>query len=199
MDYCIYASVCIKNPEREVMGNMDKVIMPELITPKFAEVIAENPEVLKIIVDHQPGEEVIAGRDCSLDCSGNPTNVKLVFCNVTIGVDETEDDCGKGCRGKDAKAHIDGCKIRICGSDYKKESSHREDLPEAYSQLKQEVAVLEARINEIKKILSIIPREILNRKVVARCKKEIIDAGEKLDAKRKELEYAAWFMKFGGY
>lgn len=154
---------------------MEKVIMPDLITPKFAEVIAENPEILKIIVDHQPGEEVIVGQNFNLDCNSNPTNIKLVFCNVNIGIDDTEDECNKGCS---------------------EEGLHLGELENEMSQLKLEVAVLEAKMEEAEKILKLIPRQICNRKLVARCKKDINEAGEHLAAKKKELEYRAWLIEF---
>lgn len=176
---------------------MDNIIMPELITPEFAEVIAENPEVLKIIVDHQPGEEVIVGQNCTLDCSCNPTNVKLVFCNVTIGIDDTADECNKGCSAGKTEEQIGGCHIKIGGRDQNHEDRHWGSLSSEQSKLKLEVAVLEAKMDEIEKILKLIPRQVCNRKLVARCKKEMLEAGEILAAKKKELEYAAWLMEYG--
>jgi len=182
---------------REVMENMDNIIMPELITPDFAEVIAENPEVLKIIMDHQPGEKVIVGQDCTLDCSGNPTNVKLVFCNVTIGIGDKADECdGEGSAGK-TEEQVGGCHIKIDGRTPNHGDKHWEGLPSQQSQLKQEIAVLEARIDEVDKILKLIPRQVINRKLVARCNKEINEAEEQLVAKKKELEYEIWLMEHG--
>ncbi|KUO69739.1 MAG: hypothetical protein APF77_09055 [Clostridia bacterium BRH_c25] len=157
---------------------MNKVIMPELITPKFAEVIAENPEVLKTIVDHQSGEKVIVGKNCTLDCNSNSTNVKLVFCNVTIGIDDTKDH------------------IKISGREHEQEGWHWGKLENEISQLMLEVAVLEARMEDIKKILRLIPRQICNRKLVARCKKDMNEAAEHLAAKKKELEDKAWLTEF---
>ena len=174
---------------------MEKVIMPELITPEFAKVIAENPEVLKIIVDHQPGEEVIVGQNCTLDCNCNPTNVKLVFCNVTIGITDTEDECNKGCSAGGTEEQIGNCHIKISGRDHNQEGLHWGKLSRELSQLKLEVAVLEARLEEIDKILRLIPRQIFNRKLVARCKKDINEAREHLTVKKKELEYKAWLIE----
>ncbi|MHB1391663.1 MAG: hypothetical protein ACYCYE_01030 [Clostridia bacterium] len=176
------------------MGN---VIMPGLITPEFAEVIAENPEVLKMIVDHQPGEKVIVGQNCTIDCNCNPTNVKLVFCNVTIVITDTEDECNKGCSAGKYEEQIGNCHIKISGRDHKQKGLHWGELADELSQLKLEVAVLEARMEEAMKILRLIPRQIFNRKPVARCKKDIIEAREQLTAKKKELEYKSWLIEFG--
>ncbi len=171
--------------------------MPELITTKFAEVIAENPEVLRMIVDHQPGEEVIVGQNCTLDCNCNPTNVKLVFCNVTIALDDTVDECDKGCSAGVTEKKIGNCHIKISGKGYDQEGLHWGKLLSEMSQLKLEVAVLEARKDEAEKILRLIPRKMFNRKLVARCKWDIHEAGELLAAKKKELEYKAWLMEYG--
>ena len=176
---------------------MDRVIMPELMTPVFAEMISENPELLKMIIDHQSGEEVIMGQNCTLDCNCNPTNVKLVFCNVTIGVDDTEDECNKGCSKGETDEQIGNCHIKISDRDHRHEGLHCGELTSELSQLKLEVAVLKARIEEAEKLLKLIPRQTCNRKLVARCKKDIHEAGEKLAAKKKELEYRTWFMEFG--
>ena len=176
---------------------MDKVVMPELITPAFAEMIADNPEILRIIADHQPGEEVIVGQNCTLDCNCNPTNVKLVLCNVTIAVNHTEDGCGEGCGAEEAEEQADSCHIEISDSDYSQEDSRWSELQSEVSQLKLEVAVLEARMEEAEKILRLIPRQMFNRKLVARCKKDINDAAEESTAKKKELEELVWLMEFG--
>jgi len=166
---------------------MDQVIMPELITPKFAEVIAENPEVLKAITDPQPGEQVIVGQNCSMECGGDPTNVKLVFCNVTIGLDNASDDCNKGrCREK-AEEHIEGCHIKIGDRGHEKGHDDWGDISGRHKQIWMEMEILEARKNEIEKILKLIPRQIFNRKLVARCKREILEIEEQLSAKRMEL------------
>lgn len=175
---------------------MDSIIMPELITPKFAEVIAENPELLKMIVDRQPGEEVIVGQNCTLDCSSNPTNVKLVFCNVTIGIDDTADECDKSCGAKETENQIGGCRIKISGRNQNQGCDHRGALSSEQSQLALAVAVLEARKDEIERILRLIPRQVINRKLVARCKRDILKAEEQLTVKRKELEYATWLTEY---
>jgi len=166
---------------------MDNIIMPELITPEFAEVIAKNPEVLKIIVDHKPGEKVIVGQDCTLDCSGNPTNVKLVFCNVTIGIDDNTGECGRGRDERKIEEQAGGCHIEIGGRIQNHGDKHSGSLFNEQNQLKLEIAVLEARVNEVGKILKLIPRQAFNRKLVAWCKKGILEAEEQLAAKKKEL------------
>lgn len=175
---------------------MENIIMPELITPKFAEVIAENPEVLKMIVDHKPDEEIIVGQNCTLDCNSNPTNVKLVFCNVTIGIDDTADECDKSCGAKERENQIDGCKIKISGRNQYQERNHWGALSSEQSQLALAVAVLEARKSEIEKILRLIPRQIFNRKLVARCKRNLLEIEEQLAAKKKELKYTTWLMEY---
>ncbi|MDD4680076.1 MAG: hypothetical protein PHP79_04185 [Clostridia bacterium] len=175
---------------------MDSIIMPELITSKFAEVIAENPEVLKMIVDHQPGEKVIVGQNCTLDCNSNPTNVKLVFCNVTIGIDDTADECDKSCGAKERENQIGGCHIKISSRNQNQECNHWGALSSEQSQLALAVAVLEARKGEIEKILRLIPRQIVNRKLVARCKRDVLEVEEQLAAKKKELEYTTWLMEY---
>lgn len=176
---------------------MDKVIMPELITPVFAELISENPELFKMIVDHQPGEEVIMGQNCTLDCNSNPTNVKLVFCNVTIGMDDTVDECKKHHSEGEAEGQRGSCHIKISGGVHEQEGLQWGELANEWGQLKLEVAVLEARRDEAEKILRMIPRQICNRKLIARCKKDIHEALEQLAAKKKELESRAWLMEFG--
>lgn len=178
----------IRDPESEVMKNMEKVVMPELITPVLAEMIAENPEILKTIVDHQPGEEVIIGQDCTLDCGSNPTNVKLVFCNVTIGIDETEKESDNGCSSKGAEEYKGKCHIKVGNEDITQEGMRWVGLPSELVQLKIEVAVLEARSNEIEKILKMIPRQPSNRKMIARCKVDLNAALERLAVKKNELE-----------
>lgn len=170
---------------------MDKVIMPELITPKLAEIMASNPDILNMLVSHQPGEEVIVGQDCTLDCSGNPTNVKLVFCNVTIEVDGTGEECNNGCEHREKEKHDDN---RCCEADYKDYNQgciQYRKLPVDMSRLLLEIAVLEARMLEIQKILKLIPRQVSNRKLVARCKRDINEVEEQLAAKKKQLEYKA--------
>jgi hypothetical protein len=174
---------------------VDNVIMPELITPKFAEMIAENPEVLKIIMDHQPNEEVIVGKNCTLDCNCSPTNVKLVFCNVTIALDDSEDECDNICGSGGIEEQTGNCHIKISGGELSKRDLHCEELLNELSQLRLEVAVLEARIEETEKILKLIPRQACNRKLVARCKMDINEALEHVTAKKKELEYKAWLME----
>ena len=175
---------------------MNKVIMPELITPKFAEVIAENPEVLKTIVDPQSGEKVIVGKNCTLDCNSDSTNVKLVLCNVTIGINDTVDERNKGCKAGETKEQIGNWHIEISGGDHEHEGSGRGKLENEISQLKLEVAVLEARIEAIKKILKLIPRQACNRKLVARCKRDMNEAAEQLAPKKKDLEDRAWLTEF---
>lgn len=175
---------------------MDKIIMPELISPTFAEVIASNPEVLKIIVAHQPGEEVIVGQNCTLDCNSNPTNVKLVFCNVTIGMNDTADESNKGCSAGETEKQIGNCHMKISGRDHEQEGLHWGEAASKMSQLKLEVAALGARMEEIEKILKLIPRQICNRKLVARCKRDMNEAAEQLVAKKKELDYKDWLTDF---
>lgn len=175
---------------------MDQVIMPELITPKFAEVLAENPEVLKMIVDHQPNEEVIVGQNCTLESSCNPANVKLVFCNVTIGMEEKESEFNKGC-GTGEEDQVGSIHIKIGDRDFKKDGMKWIRLSNELRQLELEIAVLEARRNEAEKMLRMIPRQACNRKLVARCKLDMNDALENLTAKKKELESKAWLMQFG--
>ena len=58
-----------------------------------------------------------------------------------------------------------------------------------FVQLKQEVAVLEVKVEEFGKILKQIPRLVCNRKLVAKYKKNMNEAEEHLAAKKKELEY----------
>ena len=164
---------------------MDKVIMPELIPPVLAEAIAENPEILKSIVDHQPNEEVIVGKNCTLDCGCNPTNVKLVFCNVAIGFDEEDGESGAGKSGERAGSRY----VKIGSGDVKQKGLYWAGLLSAQYQLSLEVAVLEEKVNEIEKILRMIPRVVGNRKVVARCKMELNEATGQLAAKKKEQEY----------
>lgn len=166
---------------------MDQVIMPELITPEFAEVIAENPEVLKAITDPQSGERVIVGQNCSMECGGDPTNVKLVFCNVTISLDNGTDDCRKDRCSEKVKEHIEGCHIKIGDRFHDKGHDYWEGISGGYRQAWMEIAILEARKNEIDKILKLIPRQICNRKLIARCKKEILEIEEQLTVKRMEL------------
>ncbi|HOS69022.1 MAG TPA: hypothetical protein PLG67_12105 [Bacillota bacterium] len=57
-----------------------------------------------------------------------------------------------------------------------------------FVQLKQEVAVLEVKVEEFGKILKQIPRLVCNRKLVAKYKKNMNEAEEHLAAKKKELE-----------
>jgi hypothetical protein len=174
---------------------VDNVIMPELITPKFAEMIAENPEVLKIIMDHQPNEEIIVGQNCTLDCNCSPTNVKLVFCNVTIALDDTIDEGDNICGSGGTEEQTGNCHIKINGEELSKRGLRWEESLKELSQLRLEVAVLEARIEEAEKILKLIPRQACNRKLVARCKMDINEALEYLAAKKKELEYKVWLME----
>lgn len=175
---------------------MDNIIMPELITPKLAEVIAENPEMLKIIVDNNSGEEVIVGQNCTIDCGSNPTNVKLVFCNVTIGIDETTDGKSNGCSSASEEKQVGGCHIKIGGRNQNQEEEHQGAFLNEQSQLMLAVSMLEARKGEIEKILRLIPRQILNRKLVARCKRNILEVEEELAAKTKELEQITWLMEY---
>jgi hypothetical protein len=179
------------------MEKMDNIIMPELITPRLAEVIAENPEMLKIIVGNNPGEEVIVGQNCTLDCGSNPANVKLVFCNVTIGIDETTDGKGNGCSSASEEEQAGGCHIKISGRNQNQGEEHRGAFLNEQSQLMLAVAVLEARKDEAEKILRLIPRQVLNRKLVARCKRGILEVEEELAAKKKELEHITWLMEYG--
>jgi len=174
---------------------MDKVIMPELIPPALAEAIAENPELLKAIVNPQPNEEVIVGQNCTLDCGCNPTNVKLVFCNVTIGFDETEDGCDTGCGAGVSGEQTGNCHIKIGSDDPNNKGSHWAGLSGVLYQLRMEVAVLEAKTNEIEKIIKMIPRLAGNRKLLARCKAELNEALGQLAFKKNELEDRTRFVQ----
>lgn len=176
---------------------MDQVIMPELITPKFAEVIAENPEVLKMIVDHQPNEEVIVGQNCTLDCNCSPTSVKLVFCNVTIGLEDTDGECEKVGGTGEINEQVGSCHIKIDGRNLSENGLHWIELSNELYQLELDVAVLEAKMNEAEKLLRLIPRQVSNRKLVARCKMDINEALESITAKKKELEYKTWLKNSG--
>jgi len=187
INYCTYASLYIAESSKGGDENMDQVIMPELITPKFAEVIAENPEVLKAITDPQPGEKVVVGQNCGMECGDNTTIVKLVFCNVTIGMDNASDDCNKGRYREKAEEHIEGCHIKIGDRGHEKGHDDWEAISGGYKQTWIEIEILEARKNEIEKIMKLIPRQIFNRKLVARCRKEIHEIEEQLAAKRMEL------------
>jgi len=174
---------------------MDKVIMPELIPSALAEAIAENPELLRNIIDPQPNEEVIVGQNCTLDCGCNQTNVKLVLCNVTIELDETGDGCGTGsCTGA-AGEQVGNCHIKIGSDDVNQKGSHWSGLAGILHQLRLEAAVLEARVNEIEKILRMVPRLAGNRKLIARCKAELNEVTGQLAAKRKELEDRTRFVQ----
>jgi hypothetical protein len=136
---------------------MDRIIMPEVVPPVLAEAIAGNPELLKSILENKPEEEVIVGKNCSLDCGNAPTNVKLALCNVTIKVSDDE--------GKKAE--------------------------ERENQLKLESAALEARINELARIVRVIPRLSENKKLIAWCRQELNKALKELAARRSELEKGA--------
>lgn len=176
---------------------MDQVIMPELITSEFADAIAKNPEVLKMILDHQPGEEVIVGQNCTIGCSSNPTNLKLVFCNVTIGLDDLESRYDKECDTEEIKERIGNCNIKICGRDIDKKGRYWVELSNELYQLTLEVAVLQAKLNVTERILRLIPRHTCNRKLVARCKIDFNQTSEILTVKKKELEYKTWLMHSG--
>ena len=63
------------------------------------------------------------------------------------------------------------------------------ELSNEFVQLKQEVAVLEVIVEEYGKLLKQIPRQVCNRKLVAKYKKNMNEAEEYLAAKKKELEY----------
>ncbi|HOH88786.1 MAG: hypothetical protein KBB40_01540 [Clostridia bacterium] len=63
------------------------------------------------------------------------------------------------------------------------------ELSNEFVQLKQEVAVLEVIVEEYGKLLKQIPRQVCNRKLVAKYKKNMNEAEEHLAAKKKELEY----------
>jgi len=167
---------------------MDNVIMPELITPELAKAIAENPEILSTIMGHQPNEEVIVGQNCTLDCGCNPTNVKLVLCNVTIRLDETEEGRGTSCDTGISGEQVGNCHIKIGSDAVNQNGSQWAVMSWALNQLKLEVAVLEARAKEIEKILKMIPRQACNRKLLARCKAELNEAMGQLSAKREKLE-----------
>ena len=174
---------------------MDNVIMPELITPELAEAIAGNPEILATIMGHQPNEEVIVGQNCTLECSGNPTNVKLVFCNVTISVDDAGEECSKGCGARESGEQIGNCQIKIGTGDFIPKGVQWGGLPGAAYQLSQELAVLEARANEIEKILRLIPRLPGTRKVIARCKSDLNELLGDVAAKKMELENVSGFAQ----
>ncbi|HRU42283.1 MAG TPA: hypothetical protein P5021_09905 [Candidatus Diapherotrites archaeon] len=62
------------------------------------------------------------------------------------------------------------------------------ELSNEFVQLKQEVAVLEVIVEEYGKLLKQIPRQVCNRKLVAKYKKNMNEAEEHLAAKKKELE-----------
>ena len=64
INYCTYASLYIAESSKGGDENMDQVIMPELITPKFAEVIAENPEPLIIFCITSIKEKSISNTPC---------------------------------------------------------------------------------------------------------------------------------------
>ena len=172
---------------------MEQVIMPELITQEFAEVIAENPEVLRILVEQRSNEKVIVGQDCTLNCGCNPTNVKLVFCNVTICLEDPESECGKGCGEGGTEEQLGGCHIKINGSDLKQKGMEWVGLSGELYQLKLEITALEAKMNEAEKLLKMIPRQPCNRKLIARCKFDVNEALEQLTAKKMEFEHKAWF------
>lgn len=167
---------------------MDQVIMPEILTPKLVDMFASNPDMLKMLVANQPEEEVIVGKNCSIDCNSNPTNVKLVFCNVTLSTNDTEDECSKGSSTAKTEKQIGNCHIKIGSSEHVYEGSHWGIEINEASQLKLEAAALEARIEENRKILALIPRQTCNRKLVARCKKYIQEAEEQLASKKKEIQ-----------
>lgn len=173
---------------------MEQVVMPELITPKFAEILAENPEMLKMIIDHQPNEEVIVGQNCTMDCNGNPTNVKLVFCNVSIKMEDTEDEQGKRCGEGETNEQVGSCHIKIGGNDFGQIGLQWSGLSRELNQLKLEVAVLEERKNIFESMLRIIPRHASTRKLIAKCKTELNEALENLIKKKKELEFKAGAM-----
>lgn len=177
---------------------MNEVIMPKLITPELAEVIAEKPEVLKAIVDHQSGEKLIVGKNCTLDYDTNPGNVKFVFCNVTICINNTGDECGKSCIGGGTEKKIGSCRIAIEDRDHQQAFEDWNKMPGEMCQLKLEAGALEARVEEIGKTLRRIPRQVCNRKLIARCRKDMYIAAERLAIKKKELEYWASLMEFWG-
>lgn len=63
---------------------MERVVMPEIITPALTEIISSRPEILDQLLGNNNNEEIICGKDMEFDSENMPKVLKFLFCNIRI-------------------------------------------------------------------------------------------------------------------
>jgi hypothetical protein len=173
---------------------MEKVIMPEIMTPAVAEAIASNPDIFNSIFGSQSCEEVIMGRDCELNDNDLNKKLKFIFCNVSIKINgQCDDKCeAHDCENKPLAPYSKNVSniinaLRINNSLLDKKIAQVEEMSREVRMLEDEVLALETRAKESGRILKIIIGQLLNRKLTYKFKNDINSLVSRLKCKKKSL------------
>lgn len=188
---------------------MEKIIMPELITPAFAEVMASNPEILEQLIGMQTNEETIANRSLEFNSNNMPKVLKLLFCNVRIEIGNSEDTeweaLGSGeingdtCEIESKNNNVvipvgkEGIKeiiesLNALGWQIRQKDMVLEQLSDEVTEQREKVVILETRMKESTRTLKLVFKEIFNRKLSYRYKMDIQSLTNSLEYEKKALE-----------
>lgn len=144
------------NIHRLIKGgvNMEKIVMPELITPAIADIMASRPEVLDQLLGCMgDNEETESSRSLVLDEDNLPKVLKLLFCNVKIRINNA---CTEA-----AEAPYSSIKKTV--ESMRKQEERLEEkrllieaLQDEVDSIKENVLVTETMLREYLKILKLI-------------------------------------------
>ncbi|HYE80802.1 MAG TPA: hypothetical protein VEG39_01410 [Clostridia bacterium] len=195
---------------------MENIIMPEIMTPAFVELLASKPELLEQLMGTRPDEEIIKGKNVELNSYDMPQDLKFLFCNVTIKLynsenadwealgteDANEDICADESVKNDLQMPLDkeGIRtvtdgIRVIEQQLAKRNRQVEGLSKEVEKLKEKSIILETRMKETKNTLKLFLKEFFNRKLSYRYKSNVNYLAASLDNQNKLLADKTWLLE----
>lgn len=155
---------------------MERVIMPELITPALTEIINSRPEILDLLLGNVPNEEIIGGRDLEFDSENMPRALKFLFCNIRINIGDISHEAG----WEASDSHACRADIRLMIERLKNLEQQLDEKNRQVGLLlsdvvagKEKLLILETRIKEGRRALKLASSVSGNRKLAYRYKMDI--------------------------
>jgi len=165
---------------------MEKLVMPEIITPAFAEVLSANPEIIKELLGVEEGGTSEKAKNPKSESVGEADILKFVLCNVNINMWNTENIAERKRRIQEIRELVDRISANLKKLDEKAELI--DGLSKEVAQLRDETLVLDARIKEGKKVLKLVIGMVFNRRFSYAYKQELNGLYSNLFEKKAELE-----------
>lgn len=154
---------------------MERVVMPELITPALTEIMNSRPEILDLLLGNANNEEIIGGRDLEFNSENMPKTLKFLFCNIRINIGESHDTGWEAPDGQTCRADIRLMLERLKSLELQLDEKNRRVgtmLSDVISG-KEKLLILETRIREGRKALKLASSAAGNRKLAYRYKMDI--------------------------